>query len=208
MSDARRVLGASRSPSARISSTRARRPPQVRREFFQPLPRPPHAKRCIRPPDRIVRKLRTRVGGHECSRRVQHLEEAAERASQLARARRRPGLRRTAPPPSSSRAPKNGHGNRVARTCRRTAARESAPGAMAPAPGSTASSRSTPGMATARRGKRNAQVSSTTQTALSHPSPTRRADEASSSGNCSERSARTSVPSTSISASHSGIAAP
>ena len=42
-------------------------------------------------------------------------------------------------------------------------------------------------------GKRNAQRSSTTQTALSQPSASSRADEASSSGNCSPSSARTSV---------------
>ena len=43
------------------------------------------------------------------------------------------------------------------------------------------SSRSTPGIAISRRGKRNAHCSSTTQTELSQPSPSRRAEAASSS---------------------------
>ena len=90
---------------------------------------------------------------------------------------------------------------------RRTAARESAPGAAAPVAAAIASSRSTPGIATARRGKRNTHCSSTTQTELSQPSPKNRAELASSSGNCSASSPRTSDSSTTTSASHSAIAA-
>ena len=57
-----------------------------------------------------------------------------------------------------------------------------------------------PGIAISRRGKRNAHRPSTTQTELSQPSPSGRADVASSSGNCSARSARTSASSIATSA--------
>ena len=72
--------------------------------------------------------------------------------------------------------------------------------------GSTASSRATSGTAIARRGKRKAHRSSTSHTALSHPSPRAARSSRRARETALRSGSATSASSTSTSASHSGIA--
>ena len=67
-------------------------------------------------------------------------------------------------------APKNGHGNPSAGSPTNTGA-GTGKGSRGASAGRAAISRSTPGMASCRRGKRNTHRSSTSQTVLSQPSP-------------------------------------
>ena len=106
--------------------------------------------------------------------------------------------------PGTCAAPNHGHGNSPVGRPTNTGSGIGS-GSRGASCGNAPSSRSKPGMATARRGKRNTQRSSTSQAVLSQPTPSSCSDSSATSGNWSVIRPRASGSSTVTSALQTGI---
>jgi hypothetical protein len=109
--------------------------------------------------------------------------------------------------PARKRAPKNGQGNESAGRPTKTGA-GTGNGSRCAKDDSARISRSTPGIASVRRGKRKTHCSSTSQTVLSQPSPISRSESSETAGNWAEIRRRANASSTVTSGAHSTIRQP